>query len=175
MMRAKLNAAKTILLSTIFSLTGLWAVKILNGPWIFPLLFSLAIPLANWKSLGDRKVVKTVLICVATIIILFLGLALGFVAADSKLIWLSLSVSGMVGIVLLSVLSNFFSNMHINVLTYLVTFILCFVAFPLGNWVVNITIGRTNSDIIFVSWTFLFTLGVATAIVQKNTTANKCI
>lgn len=168
MMRVKLNAAKTILLSTIFSLIGLWAVKVLNGSWIFPLLFSLAIPFANWKSLGNRKLVKTILICTATIIILSLGLGLGFVAADSKLIWLSLSISGMVGIVLLSVLSNFLSNMHTNVLTYLVTFILCFVAFPLGNWVVNITIGSTNSDIIFVCWTFLFTLGVVTAIVQKK-------
>lgn len=159
----------TIGTSLTFSVIGLWALKGLNSAWTFPILFGISIPLANWDSLGTRKIQKLIVIAITTLGLFFIGIGLAIWVTNFKLDWLAIVISGVIGILLLILNSGFIETLNPKLWTYLLTFALCCSAFPLGTRTIEFLKDSVDRDKIFLFWTFLFTLGLTTGLVNKNT------
>jgi hypothetical protein len=162
----------TIGVSLTFSLIGLWALKGLNSSWTFPILFGISIPLANWDNLGVKRIQKLIVIGTTALGLFFIGLGLSIWVTNLHLNWLAIMISGIIAVLFLLVNSAFIENLKPQPWTYLLTFLLCSVAFPLGTRIIELLSGLVDRDMIFLFWTFLFTVGLVTGLVNKNTVGN---
>ena len=152
----KLSKTQIILTLILGQLFG-WIGILLNdrfGGLIFPFLFGISIPLANWNSVRYVKWRAMLTLGLISIALFFGTAALTLVMGNIHL-YLSFFTVGLSGVGFLLFNSAFISSIRMNTITGTITFILVSISFPIGRELLDL-----NSDHLFLFSTFMTTLGL---------------
>lgn len=151
------SAVTTLILSLGFSLLGIWIFQ--KNLYLFPILFGVGIPVANWNKLEKGyRIHKLILSIIASVILFHMAIYL------SRSEFMMYVVAGISGLILLLIYSFLIGHLDPSPLTYITTFILCLMALYFGLNITERGIENPEPNYIFVFWTFSFTAGLVTGL-----------
>ncbi|WKN40618.1 hypothetical protein [Tunicatimonas pelagia] len=151
----------TLLLGQLFSWLGIFLGENLNAPYIFPFLFGISVPLANWNSVNYKKWRSTLTLGLISTA-LFFGSAILAVGLGNVHLIISFAAVGLSGIGFLLFNSAFISSIQVNYLTGTVTFVLVAISLPIGKEVLQL-IDRQDTIYLLLFSTFMTTLGLCSS------------
>lgn len=151
----------TLLLGQLFSLTGISLNENFNAPYIFPFLFGISVPLANWQAVKYTKW-RSILTLGIISTALFFGTTAAVIALGNLHVVLSFAVVGLSGLGFLLFNSAFIATIRTNILTGSITFILVAVSIPIGKEVLEL-LNKQGTDYLFLFSTFMTTIGLCSS------------
>ncbi|MEP1069421.1 MAG: hypothetical protein ABJG99_11785 [Crocinitomicaceae bacterium] len=151
------SAAITLFLSIAFSLLGIWISK--EYIYLFPAIFGIAIPIANWNKLEKGyRIHKLILSVIASIVLFHVAIFL------SSSWFMMYTVAVVNGLILLLIYSFLIEHLDPSPITYITTAILCLLALHFGLNTTKSGPSDPEPIYIFIFWTFSFTAGLVTGL-----------
>jgi len=152
----------TLIFGQLFSWIGLHSSHFI----VFPFLFGISVPLANWASVKYNKWKSTVALGLISTGLFYGTIAVSIWIADLQ-VWLSFAVVVVSGLGFLFFNSAFISSIQANVFTGTVTVLLVSVSLPIGQWFWEL-LEVHGPDQMFLFTTFLTTLGLCSSRLSPN-------
>jgi len=134
--------------------------------FISPFMFGISIPLSNWADAGIFKFPKALFAGLLSAGLFYIAVLFSATEFNMYLI------SGLNGLLLLWVYSQFIETIRPTFINYLIVFVTCLTAMGLSlrNPDPN---GVPDIYLTVLLWTSFFTVGLTTSLTSKNTAANK--
>ncbi|WP_258103267.1 hypothetical protein [Marinoscillum sp. MHG1-6] len=141
----------------------------LGAPYVlFPFLFGISVPLANWNAVKYVKWRSTVTLGIISTA-LFFGTTAAVIALGNIHIVLSFTAVGLSGFGFLLFNSAFISTIRTNFLTGGITFILVAISIPIGKEALEL-LNKQGTDYTFLFSTFMTTLGICSSRLTSERT-----
>ncbi len=167
------RALSTITISVCFTAIGLGTMKAFStlgpsGLFISPFMFGVSIIVSNWADAGIFKFAKALFAGLLSAGLFYIAILF---SANEFNMYL---ISGLNGLLLLWVYSQFITTIRPTFINYLIVLVTCLTAIGLSLRNLDPK-GIPSIYFTVLLWTSFFTVGLTTSLTNRNTAANKSL
>jgi hypothetical protein len=163
----KFNKKKIVIAVLCFVTLGLLSDSLIKGLSVFvvPGLFGLVIPIVNWESLEERRMMKMTFLLLISVVLFYLSFfAVMTIGVNSLAI--AAIICGFAGVGEYLISAIFVKSLDKGVIQLMIVFVLGLLSIPTASLLANILKGtNTPSDFLFATWTIQ--VGFGTSLGQR--------